>query len=155
MQTYHYRDILNTKEILFTTDANNILEADEIAKTAGFNPMRMICSIGFKLVLFQGCVAKRLWKEEVFKVPAKYKDGVLVEESKYVRNFPGYYYDHKKIIYSGNSKLQIVQENERFFKHKIWENPTFMWQTPDGVHTHDKGQIKALLQVIEESRKTK
>ena len=150
MNTYHY--IQHSKEggkdLVFTTDALNILEADKLAKAAGFDPMRLACSPGLKLVLFYGCTSSRLSKEQVIKITNLPIKNFGEPTEKYIRVFPKFHYVHDKTIHPGNSKKQIVAAHKEILGRKIYESVQMQWLTPDGVTTIAT-DIKKILQELD------
>ena len=154
MNLYHYIEYKNNNsKIVFVTEAINITDADSKAKSAGFDPLRLSCSIGLKLVLFKNCEVVRLTKEEVIHVKAKVNEqGDVVEQEKFYRNFPQNYYKIDKIEMRGNSKSEIVATNEKMIKLWMYGICPLQWVVPGGATCYAT-DIKTILQSIEDQRK--
>lgn len=154
MNSYHYLEYAKNgdRKMVFVTTALNITDADQKAKEAGFEPMRLACSIGLKLVHFKSAERVQLSPEEVVHVPAyKAEDGTEVPE-KFHRNLPTFHYKIVQDEYYGHSKLDIVEKNERLLK-LLNQGATLLWKTPDGFVEHVKHSVGDLLDFINDRRR--
>lgn len=157
MKTYHYLEYAKdgSTALVFAIDANDILEADVMAKNAGFNPMQLSCITGLTFVIFNGCTSHYLSKETVTHVKARVDDaGIEVKPEKFYREFPKIYYKIDKTEFKGNSRRDIVEKNERLMRQLIHGNGILQWKTPDGFVSFAR-DIKSILQAIDEDRNIK
>lgn len=128
MNQYSYFDHSGDRSVLiFSTEANSIIEADTVAKANGINVTKLACLIGGRLVITtrDAFRVSKLSKEEPYFF---YRDGVKIL-GRSMATF-SYHFDRKKanLDFMAQSLMEAKVKNKRIVNiYRYSPDHLFLW----------------------------